>query len=149
MSANNKAETLAIQHADTPTPAADEASAILRSVFTQRAMLRLTPEGVIEDANGLMQALLGDTVGALAVQRSGQWVGFVVPRLRAIERVQWAPARSALASALGADRVALVDGAAAQRSLHVVDLQALAARVLGEAPAEAAATGQPATADAV
>ncbi|MCB1994651.1 MAG: PAS domain S-box protein [Burkholderiaceae bacterium] len=65
MSANNKAETLAVQRADTPTPAADEASAILRSMFTQRAMLRLTPEGVIEDANGLMQALLGYPLDAL------------------------------------------------------------------------------------
>lgn len=104
---------------------------------------------------GRAQPVLDAESCVLAVQRSGQWVGFVVPRLRAIERVQWAPARSAalarsaLASALGADRVALVDGAAGQRTLHVVDLQALAARLLNEATGEATEAGQLTTAAAV
>jgi purine-binding chemotaxis protein CheW len=83
---------------------------------------------------GLEPLPLDATSSVLVVASDSDWVGFAVPRLRAIETVHWSPVlpqsglgeHDAMAQALGSREMALVDSGGCQRMLRVLDLAGIA-----------------------
>lgn len=101
---------------------------------------RSIPVMCLSRLTGLPPPAVTPAVSVLVVEAEGACVGFAVPRLCAIEPAEWEPAvRLAAAGPARPGQLALVGQGAAQRMLHVVDLQALAGRLLAEARGRAAA----------
>jgi purine-binding chemotaxis protein CheW len=104
----------------------------LRALMVNRG--RSIPVLCLRRLAGLEPLALTRESSVLVVQTDGDWTGFAVPRLRAIESTSWEPALPAhglgapdpLARVLKSNELALVDSGGTERMLRVLNLERIA-----------------------
>lgn len=105
---------------------------------------RSIPVMCLSRLSGLASPAVSPAVSVLVVQHDGEYVGFAVPALRAIEPSDWTPElptlgqrpHNALAQALSGRRLVQVGPSGQQRLLPLIDLAAIARALLSGADRE-------------
>jgi purine-binding chemotaxis protein CheW len=127
-----------------PSMAVFESGGPLLGLLVSRG--RSIPVMCLRRMAGMPSGELDDNSSVLVVRSDGDWVGFAVPRLRAIESARWSPElpgsgmgdNDALAQNLHSREMALMDSSGDERMLRVLDLARIASGLRGAGSGAAA-----------